>query len=279
MTLIIQKPTGAKLIIQKPTGAKLNLAQTYVGLDDPDAAAYITAVEAADGESLETAVKVAIHSFVKGCKNDALWSAIKASCILAGARTLSGALVPLVGTAPTNVGFVQANYDRKTGLVGNGSTRSLNSNRNSRADSQNNKHVAVYATSLTTTADRAALGAGRALTGATVIAPSTTAVSFRNNASTLSTISGTFTSGLFGSSRSLADSYVIRSNGADSSLSVSSELPANFSYGVFSNRTGAGPVDHSDASLAFYSIGESIDLALLDARVTDLINAIAAAIP
>jgi hypothetical protein len=32
-------------------------------------------------------------------------------------------------------------------------------------------------------------------------------------------------------------------------------------------------------SAAFYSIGESLDLALLDARVTALINAFAAAIP
>jgi hypothetical protein len=31
--------------------------------------------------------------------------------------------------------------------------------------------------------------------------------------------------------------------------------------------------------MSFYSIGESLDLALLDARVTDLINAFAAAIP
>jgi len=35
----------------------------------------------------------------------------------------------------------------------------------------------------------------------------------------------------------------------------------------------------TNARLAFYSIGESLDLALLDARVTDLINAIGAAIP
>jgi hypothetical protein len=33
------------------------------------------------------------------------------------------------------------------------------------------------------------------------------------------------------------------------------------------------------ARLAFYSIGESLDLAKLDARVTDLINAFGAAIP
>jgi hypothetical protein len=45
---------------------------------------------------------------------------------------------------------------------------------------------------------------------------------------------------------------------------------------VFNNgSTGA----FTSARLAFYSIGESLDLALLDARVTDLINAFAAAIP
>ena len=83
---------------------KVVLAQTYVGIDDPDAAVYVAAVEAADGQSLETATKVAIHSFVKGCKADGIWPSIKASCILAGARTLTGALIPLAGTAPTNVG-------------------------------------------------------------------------------------------------------------------------------------------------------------------------------
>ncbi len=35
----------------------------------------------------------------------------------------------------------------------------------------------------------------------------------------------------------------------------------------------------SNARIAFYSIGESLNLALLDARVTTLINAYAAAIP
>ena len=34
-----------------------------------------------------------------------------------------------------------------------------------------------------------------------------------------------------------------------------------------------------NARLAFYSIGESLDLARLDARVTDLINAFAVTIP
>jgi hypothetical protein len=61
---------------------------------DTDAAAYITAVETADDQTLEEKTKIAIDNFVLGCKADGIWTAIKASCILAGARTLNGALVP-----------------------------------------------------------------------------------------------------------------------------------------------------------------------------------------
>jgi hypothetical protein len=110
---------------------------------DPDAKTYINAVEFADGQPLESAVRTAIDKFVRGCKADGIWDAIKASCVLAGARTLDGALVPLKGSAPTNNGpFVSGDYDRKTGLAGNGTTKFLNSNRNNNADPQNSNHKA-----------------------------------------------------------------------------------------------------------------------------------------
>jgi hypothetical protein len=101
---------------------------------DPDAAAYITAVETADGQALEEKTKIAIDNFVLGCKADGIWNAIKASCILAGARTRLGALTPLVGTAPTSFNFVDGDYNRKTGLVGDGSTKYLDSNRAQQGD-------------------------------------------------------------------------------------------------------------------------------------------------
>ena len=56
---------------------------------DADASAYILAVEAADGQTLEPATRSAINKFVVGCKADGIWAAIKASCIMAGARTFS----------------------------------------------------------------------------------------------------------------------------------------------------------------------------------------------
>lgn len=46
---------------------------------DVDAQAYITAVDAADGQALETGVRDAINAFVVGCKADGIWAAIKAS--------------------------------------------------------------------------------------------------------------------------------------------------------------------------------------------------------
>jgi hypothetical protein len=81
---------------------------------DPDVQAYLSAVEQADGQALEYPVAYAVDEFVRGCKADGIWSAIKASCILAGARTRLGALTPLVGTAPTSFNFVDGDYNRKT---------------------------------------------------------------------------------------------------------------------------------------------------------------------
>ena len=132
-------------LLTEPT--RIVLAKGYDGFtDDADATDYLAAVQAADGQVLEPAVRLAVNSFVKGCKADGIWTAIKASCILAGARTLAGALVPLVGAAPTNFNFVSGDYNRKTGLVGDGSTKYLDSNRYANAELQNSRHLAVYAT-------------------------------------------------------------------------------------------------------------------------------------
>jgi hypothetical protein len=247
---------------------------------DPDAAAYITAVETADTQALEQTVKIAIDNFVLGCKADGIWSAIKASCILTGARTLAGALVPLVGTAPTNVGglFVAGDYNRKTGLVGNGSTKYLDSNRNNNADPQNSNHNAVYATFLQVTntvliaaADPAtAAGAG----GNALF----TLGASRCRANTASTTPVTPpTTGLLGFSRSTEAEYTLRYSGQNNTIAIASDGLLNQSVFVFRRQSSAP--SYTTSRLAFYSIGESLDLALLDARVTDLINAFGAAIP
>jgi hypothetical protein len=244
--------------------------------DEPEALTYIAAVEAADGQALEPAVKLAINAFIKGCKNDGIWPAIKASCILAGARTLNGALVPLVGTAPTNFSFVAGDYNRETGLVGDGSTKYLNSNRNNNADPQNSKHIAVYIDQIGTTSNEVYIGSTVGSTGGTWIASSTTDTFYRINSGSSMAYASSKLTGLNAISR-IGSSQVRIQRGQENLLvSSTSTAPVNQEMRIF----GRG-IDglFSNARLAFYSIGESLDLALLDARVTTLINAFAAAIP
>ena len=251
----------------------LKLAKGYSLPDDADAVAYIAAVEAADGQALETATRMAINSFVKGCKADGIWPAIKASCILAGARTLNGALVPLAGTAPTNFNFVSGDYNRKTGLVGNGTNSYLDSNRNNNADPQNSKHVSVY---INTVGSLGFMGSGAGGTAGITQLYGGPSYLARNNQTSLANSIGAAATGLFGTSRNSGTSYAARLGGVQTTVNAISDTPNNANLFVFNLPT---LTYFTNARLAFYSIGESLDLALLDARVTDLINAFAAAIP
>lgn len=247
---------------------------------DVDALAYLTGVEAADGQGLETGVRTAINTFVVGCKSDGTWTAIKASLILAGARTLTGALVPLVGTAPTSFNFVSGDYNRKTGLAGDASTKYLDSNRNNNAEPQNSKHISGYVSSFGSTSQYI-MGYSGAVNGNTswVINSSTYGNGFRiNNLTQTSTLITAGGAGFVGASRSSGSSIDIRTAGSTTNQSSTSSTPISGNISIY-RRTVTPAGTYTNARLAFYSIGESLDLALLDSRVTTLINAIAAAIP
>jgi len=242
------------------------------GLTEPEAVSYVAAVEAADGQELEFGVAKAINDFVLGCKNDGIWDAIKACCILAGARTLNGALVPLVGTAPTNYNFVSGDYDRETGLVGDGSAKYLDSNRRGTDDPLNNQHLSVYAGTLGTLQARQLAG----VTGDTVIFdyPDNSQTRFVSRDSSPLRNRSVSNGGLQSVSRSGPTEWVARCSGSqlaytDASVSASSNNLLIFTAGG----------NFSNARIAFYSIGESLDLAALDTRVSALITAIGAAIP
>lgn len=252
---------------------------------DADADAYIAAVEAADGQALEPGVKFAIKNFVLCCKQDGIWTSIKASCILAGARTLSGALVPLVGTAPTNFNFVSGDYNRKTGLMGNASTKYLNSNRASNADPNTNVHLSIWVSTAGTSGVQSYIGTfgfSGDTSGAVAIFANLTIneLAFRSRNSPADVIASAATrTGFMGQSRSNATDYTVRSASTNSSFTrafLSSHSLDNY---VFARNNSNAIISPTNARFAFYSIGESLDLALLDARVTDLINAFAAAIP
>jgi hypothetical protein len=262
-------PMSPRLL--RPRASNNNVAS------DADARAYIEAVRLADGQYMEPAVQLAINAFVAGCKTDGIWSAIKASCILMGARTLSGALTPLVGAAPTNNNFVSGDYNRTTGLVGNGSNKALNSNRNNNADPQNNFHAAVWVQTADPNSSRAYFGAGAATNepGATNFGRgSSSGMFFRCRGGLVQpAINAT---GLIGVNRSASASYVYRAGGTSATSSATSETPVNANLFVFSATNSAFP---AAARMSFYSIGESLDLAMLDSRLATLNTAIGAAIP
>jgi hypothetical protein len=245
---------------------------------DPDARDYIRRVAAADGQPLEPSVQRAIDAFVRGCKADGIWSAIKASCILAGARTLAGALVPLAGTAPTNFDFVAGDYNRETGLVGDGSTKYLDSNRANDADPQDNFHLAVnVGVAPTSSSARAYIGAGGANTGSTQITSSSASpfeLEHRCRASTAANLGTVLNVGFIGFSRSQSSAFNSRVDGITQSNNVTSQTPFDGNILVFARENAGTPGLYSNGRFTFYSIGESLDLALLDARVTDLMNLI-----
>ena len=249
---------------------------------DADVNAYIVAVETADGQQLEAGVISAVENFVTGCKSDGIWNAIKASCILAGARTLSGALRPLVGTAPTNANFVTADYNRKTGLKGNASTKRLNANRLDNVDPQNSKHLSVYQTeseirNLSGNIAKTAIASPTATTASELLTFNTSR-RFRANSAAAAAVDSVSSLYFWGASRSGATAQIMRFNGVNTNSSLSSATPSSGAIGVF-NRGGTSTSSPSDSRISFYSIGENLDLALLDTRVSNLMTALAAAIP
>ena len=248
---------------------------------DADALAYIAAVEAADGQSLEEGVATAFTDFIVGCKADGIWSAIKTACILAGARTLSGALVPLVGSAPTNNNFVSGDYNRETGLIGNSSTKYLDSNRSADSDPQNDVHISANVT--------AASGGIKYLNGyfkdtpynLTGLLTNSTAYFPRLNNSTgsMANQSNGNSLGLFGATRSSGTSYQHKSGtGSITTVNITSSAPSAINQFLFAVNVGGSATYPHGARISFYSIGESLDLAALDSRVSTLMTDLAAAI-
>ena len=248
---------------------------------DPDALAYIAAVQTADGQLLEAGVVKAINDFVVGCKADGIWTALKASCILMGARTLSGALTPLVGAAPTNNNFVSGDYDRKTGLKGNASNKLLNTNRNNNADPQNSKHISVYVSEDTTSfnfgriiiAGDGAGGDSGIVTSQNSLGPYYTNLNNTNLGETVGLVHST---GFFGLNRSASSAFVFAQRTSETTFSRASATPRNENIVLFGR--AADPTRYTNTRISFYSIGESLTLQTLRARVDSLVSAIAAAI-
>jgi hypothetical protein len=243
---------------------------------------------------MEPAVQTAINNFITGCKSDGIWTPIKASCILMGARTLSGALTPLKGAAPTNNGpFVSGDYNRKTGLVGNATTKHLNSGFSGTAVPMDDNHQSVYVSVLPSlNSAKSYIGQGNANDGEgagnwhiTNGGTSPAILTYRNrmSGSILNTVAGGHLhTGFIGQRRNLqsgSNAVLARSNSVNTGFTTSSFAEDSRNNLVYSRGWPGATSLVSDARLAFYSFGNALDLALLDTRVSALYTAIGAAIP
>jgi len=254
--------------VNPPPDATYSSALTEIwSAVDADAADYFARIVTA-GSSISSANQAAVNAFIVGCKADGIWSAIKASCLLCAADSLAGALVPLVGTAPTNNGFVSGDYSRTTGLVGNATTKALNSNRNANSDPQNNQSMGVW---MTTQRGGYYIGGNGVQSGSTSLNGATGGNNAgRSRSSTVDSYTGNST-GFFGTSRSSSTGYTVRFGGTSTAKTRTSSTVSSGSILVFRI---SEPNTFTDARMTFYWIGESLDLALLDARLTTLMAAI-----
>jgi len=255
---------------------------------DADAIDYLNRLAAVDGAAVEVGIAQAIDAFVRGCKADSAgyagdptrsnWDAIQASCIMCGARTLSGALVPLKGTAPTPYNFASGDYSRSgatPGLKGDGTTKYLDTNY-AYAQNQDDEHLAIYRTVAGT---GNWIGGGRWAGGAgpysriSFLSPT----AYRSSQGTDNTGGFTDTLGFFATGRSNGTQSQLRAAGTTTTAAALSNPVAGVtaSYGVYAAIfDDIGVFFRSPQRAAFYSVGSAIDLAAMDERVTNLVTAI-----
>ena len=248
---------------------------------DSDCLTYLAAVAAADGAGVETGVAVAVDAFIKGLKADSLWDAIGSSCLLCGPRTLSGALVPLRGDAPTaEGGWASGDYDRSTGMKGNGTSLYLNTGVNNASFTQDYFHMACYVTAAGTAGGTLWLaGAGGNQTGASELFTAGGNYQFRNqnfDNATLGAAADTKT-GLIASSRQVPGQFDVRADDVSGFTSRASESPYSGIIHIFGSSFFAPTVGY-DGSIAYYSLGSQIDMAKLRTHLDAYVTAIGAAI-
>jgi len=256
---------------------------------DADALAYIAQVETADGAPLEPKVRLAVNRLVGQCKRDASpvagvsnWEAMKATCLLAGPRTLAGALVPLRGPAPTNINFVSGDYHPVNGLKGNGSSKYLISNFDT-IEGSRQVHMAVHTRSSFEAINSSALiGAGASSTPGSMLLfinnPSFDPRSIIVKIATWDNVPILYyqpeSSGFMGASRaSQTDTDIQWAFGNEEGVDFGKthQSPALIPYHVFA-RNG---VNISNIPMTYYSIGEPVDLIAMRSAVDAYMEAIA----
>jgi hypothetical protein len=289
-TFVRNIPIGGGAVIQKYPFGKIKIGIAYP--TDQDALNYVLSVENADGERLEEKVKTAIGNFVVGCKNDGIWDSIKESCLIGGARTLQGALLPLKGNAPTNINFVSADYNRKTGITSRfGDLKSLKAGSKNLDYPRDNVHAAVYVTQPLDIWNDYFFFLAQSASSSLFLKVSVDQFIFTLRKCTFGTnvtywnsdYSAETFSGLVGTSKSNSLSIEGRINGnsytqtlqpCTSSSLISRAYRQSDIYLLTNSPNSTNYYNYSPGTIGFYSLGENIDLAKLENRLKIYFDAI-----
>ena len=235
---------------------------------------YIARLKAVDGH--EPAFDSANDYLIRELVNlgGAYWDTMGTMTTLCG-KLFAGLLVPLRDgmNVGTNVNFVAGDFNAKTGLVGDGSSKYIDSNRNNNADGQDDQAIGCWINTAhagSVSGGPRYMGAGTTSSGATQFGRTTTGQFSRNNSSTSSVYSGTAAAvGYAGLNRNNSSDYQHRANGANQTNTVSSQTPFNANIAVFCDLAGTGPAAFSDGRLSLYHIGPALNLATLDGILTE----------
>lgn len=271
------------LKVRRPQPVYLDYVQEYINrvIAADVAAGNNNGLEDEVTNAISTCLQALVADGILGVSGGALSqsaSLIKAGCFMMGARTLSGALVPLAADmpAPTNFNLANGDYDRKTGVQLGGSGKYIDTNADNASaslGSQNNKHLAIYVPLTSSTLTRTYMRGGNsgiALTTALSVFVNSTAITVAGAHVTSDTAFP-----FIGVSRTQSSNFTLRARGATSQVTSTSSVPGAGSYVLGWN----GSTSYTNCKMSFYSTGTALDLAILEARLITLSQALAAAIP
>lgn len=252
---------------------------------DPDALLWFAAVEATGANfgsspSSITSNKLAFSTAFSGFKSAGIWDTIRQACFLVGPSTYQGALVNIKLTGnPTNNNFASGDYNRLTGLNGNGSNKYLDTNVNDLDFSASYGHIYalvtdfgisaplnnpqfVFGSNYTGDGDQVMSyvidqGPGRFV----VFKPSCSQVFSQGTVGT--------NGGILGYSRNGSDvTYRNDGNTWVTEPASSADYPAGFNYCLFLDP--ATSICNFSGRVAFYSVGTSTDIETMNSIVQTL---------
>lgn len=271
----LYKVQGSVIVDGKTYHTSIEHIRIQLSLDnietyDEDAFDYLTTIEEIDGENLEDEVKDIVINFILGCKLDGIWDDLENVGIIAGARTLNASLFPLKGGSVTNNNFVSGDYDRKTGLKSDGSTKYIDLNIKPSKFEQNNVHAGIYTNSPEINPFSMFFGGGYNFFIANDFTNNTL---FNLNQSSSSLKNERVNPGTFvGMNRSSNNQISYRVNNSTNTASSISIPPDNTNnINLFSFLNG---LLIANTRIGFYSFGKSTNLEKLDIRSSLLMSQI-----